>query len=74
MPKLPNISGKKLVQTLVGAGFVLKRKSGSHFIIEHADGRVTTVPIHANKDLPKGTLKAILRDIEVTVEDLKKLV
>ncbi|OHA20294.1 MAG: hypothetical protein A2836_01040 [Candidatus Taylorbacteria bacterium RIFCSPHIGHO2_01_FULL_45_63] len=73
MPKLPAISGKKLVQILERSGFVVKRSSSSHFLLEHADGRVTTIPLHANKDLPKGTLKAILRDIEITNDQLQKL-
>ena len=73
MPRLPNLSGKKLMQILLSAGFVLKRKSSSHFIVEHSDGRVTTIPIHSNKDLPKGTLGGILRDIAITGDNLRDL-
>ncbi len=73
MPKLPAISGKKLIQILNSCGFAVKRSSSSHFLPEHGDGRVTTIPLHANKDLPRGTLKAILRDIEITSDQLQKL-
>ena len=45
---------------------------GSHRVMKHADGRRTTVPMHG-KDIPKGTLLAILRDIEITKEDFVKL-
>lgn len=73
MSKLPAISGKNLIQVLTRSGFVVKRSSSSHFLLEHADGRVTTVPLHSNRDLPKGTLKAILRDIEITNDQFLKL-
>jgi len=73
MPKALTISGRKPIQILRRIGFVVKRSSSSHFLLEHADGRVTTIPLHANKDLPKGTLKAILRDIKITNDQLQKL-
>lgn len=53
MPKLPVISGKKLVRALERLGFVQMRQSGSHVVLEHADGRVATIPVHGKKDLPK---------------------
>jgi len=73
MAKLPTISGKNLVNALEKSGFVIRRKSGSHSLLEHSDGRITVVPVHGNKDLPTGTLKGILRDIEITVERLQEL-
>lgn len=73
MPKLPALSGKKLLQTLQKSGFILKRRSSSHFLVEHPDNRMTTIPIHNNRPLPIGTLKAILRDIEITNEQLAKI-
>jgi predicted RNA binding protein YcfA (HicA-like mRNA interferase family) len=36
----------------------------------HIDGRRTVIPVRSGKDMPKGTLKAILRDIEITTEEL----
>jgi predicted RNA binding protein YcfA (HicA-like mRNA interferase family) len=38
--------------------------------MKHEDGRRAVVPVHPGKDIPKGTLKGILRDIEVTVNQL----
>ena len=73
MPKLPAISGKELARALERSGFVLKRQSGSHLLFEHPDGRITTVPVHSSKDVPKGTLKAILRDIEITNDQLREM-
>ena len=38
--------------------------------MKHSNGLRTIIPVHGGKDVPKGTLKAILRDIEITVEQL----
>ena len=65
MVKLPVISGKELLKLLEKLGFVIVRVNGSHHRLRHADGRVTTVPVHGNADLPKGLLRKIIR------EDLK---
>ena len=35
----------------------------------HQDGRVTTVPMHANKDIGKGLLLAILKEIKIEREE-----
>lgn len=73
MAGLPAISGKTLVRALERGGFVIKRQSGSHILLEHTDGRMAVVPIHSNKDLPVGTLKGIIKDIEMSLEDLRAL-
>ena len=61
MPKLPRVSGKKLSKVLTELGFRQFRKRGSHVFFVHNDGRVTTVAIHGNKEIPIGTLKSIIR-------------
>ncbi len=71
MPKLPAISGKELVRVLEKLGFILVRQSGSHVLMEHDDGRITTVPLHGKKDIPTGTLRAILRDSDISPDILR---
>ena len=72
--KLPVISGKELIRLLEKLGFAVVRINGSHHRMKHPNGRVTTVPVHKNDSIPKGLLRKILReDIEMQVEDLKKL-
>lgn len=68
MPRLPIVKHKELIKALKRLGFEEHRQSGSHLIMKHSNGLRTTVPIHGGKDVPKGTLKAILRDTEITVE------
>ena len=54
---------------LKSLGFVVIRTKGSHVRLRSEDGRVTTVPIHANKEVPKGLLRKIIReDLEISLE------
>ena len=53
-------------------GFFESRQKGSHLILKHNDGRKTVVPIHGGKTIPRGTLRGILRDIEIATKDLLK--
>ena len=73
MPAVPAVSGTRVVRALEKAGFVEVRTSGSHRIMRHPDGRGTTVPVHAHRDLAKGTLRGILADTGLTVEELERL-
>lgn len=73
MSILPIVSGKKLIKILHKLGFITVRINGSHHRLKHEDGRVTTVPVHKNEDIPKGLLRKILReDILINVEEFEK--
>jgi predicted RNA binding protein YcfA (HicA-like mRNA interferase family) len=61
---------KELIKILESKGFVLKRISGSHhFFIQLETGKITVVPVH-NKDLPKGTFYAILKQAGIDKDEL----
>lgn len=70
MTRLPRLKGKELVRLLEGLGFDVVRTRGSHFFLRHADGRVTTVPVHSGETLGSGLLRSILRDVELSADDL----
>ena len=70
MTRLPRLKGKELVRILENLGFEVVRSRGSHFFLRHADGRTTTVPVHSGEVLGPGLLRSILRDVELSVEDL----
>ena len=72
MTRLPRLKGKELLRTLGRLGFSVVRTRGSHVFLKHADGRVTTVPVHSGEVIGPGLLRTILRDIEMTVEELLK--
>jgi predicted RNA binding protein YcfA (HicA-like mRNA interferase family) len=71
--KLTPAKPDEVVRMLKKLGFTLIRQSGSHAVFRHADGRWTTVPIHRGRDVAKGTLRKILKDAGVTVEEFEKL-
>ncbi len=75
MPKLPVLSGKQLLKLLQKNGFTVVRQKGSHVFVENTTGELSTViPLHGNEDLGKGLLKAILNDLEISVEALVDMI
>lgn len=65
------VSGCVMCRVLEGRGWVLVRISGSHHIYRNSTtGQLTTVPVHANKDLKPGTQRSIMRDAGLTDDDL----
>jgi predicted RNA binding protein YcfA (HicA-like mRNA interferase family) len=70
MTRLPRLKGKELVRLLEKLGFEVLRTRGSHVLLRHADGRVTTVPVHAGETIGPGLLRSILRDVELSVDTL----
>ena len=72
MSKLPQISGSELVHVLQKRGFTLRRQHGSHIIMRRDDPFAqTVVPNHRRLD--RGTLRAILNQASITVDELNKL-
>jgi len=52
MPLIPVISGKDFIRFLHALGFIVIHFNGFHHRLKHPDGRVTTVPVHKNEDIP----------------------
>jgi predicted RNA binding protein YcfA (HicA-like mRNA interferase family) len=73
MPAVPAVRGDRIVRALARAGFKVARVTGSHHIMRHPDGRGTTVPVHQGRDVAKGTLRGILSDVGMTIEELQRL-
>jgi predicted RNA binding protein YcfA (HicA-like mRNA interferase family) len=70
-PHLPSMTADQVVRILERRGFEQVRQSGSHLILRHSDGRRVTVPMHKSKDLGRGLLARIMKDADLTIEDLK---
>ncbi len=67
MSKLPGISGKECVDALLKMGFSFRRQSGSHIVLRRESPFAqVVVPNHDNLD--RGTLRAILRQADISVE------
>lgn len=73
MTRLPRVKGNEMVRALERAGFSVHRTRGSHVFLKHRDGRATAVPVHARETLGPGLIRAILRDVEMTAEELAEL-
>jgi len=70
MSKLQSLTGKEIVSLLKKAGFIVERQRGSHVFLKHEDGRATVVPVHSGETIGPGLLSKILRDVEMTKEEL----
>jgi len=65
---LPTLKPREVAALLEGLGFAEVRQRGSHKQYRHADGRGTTVPFHAGRDISPTLLRKIAKDIGLTVE------
>jgi predicted RNA binding protein YcfA (HicA-like mRNA interferase family) len=69
---LPVVSGAECVKALERAGFIVSRQRGSHIIMRRAQPLArATVPNH--KELDRGTLRAIIRQSGLTVDEFVAL-
>ena len=70
MPPLPVLKPGQLIRVLERLGFRVIRQRGSHIRLGHEDGRVVTVSFHAGRDIGRGLLRKVLRDAELSPQDL----
>jgi predicted RNA binding protein YcfA (HicA-like mRNA interferase family) len=71
MSGLPRISGRDCVKALNKAGFYLKRQEGSHMILRR-DNPFGQVVVPDHKELDRGTLRAIIRQSGLSVDEFVK--
>ena len=72
MSRLPSLKPRQVVAALERGGFVLVRVVGSHYqMFNEQARRHTTVP-HHNRDLPRGTVAAIIQQAGLTREKFLK--
>ncbi|HZS70135.1 MAG TPA: type II toxin-antitoxin system HicA family toxin [Burkholderiales bacterium] len=72
MAGVPVLKPREVIAILSALGFVEVRQRGSHKQFRHADGRATTVPFHAGRDISPILLRQIAKDVGLTVEELLK--
>jgi predicted RNA binding protein YcfA (HicA-like mRNA interferase family) len=73
MSRSPRVTGAELIDALRRAGFVIARIRGSYHFLRHEDGRRTVVPLHTGETIGPGLLNKILRDCQLSQEDILKL-
>ncbi len=69
---LPNLSGRKYIAALAKLGYRQVRQKGSHVRLVCEGRNPVTVPLHSTLD--RGTLRSIIRTVDVTVEEFVALV
>ncbi len=74
MSRLPRLSGRELCRVLERRGFVYVRQKGSHRMMRRVTPPYITVSVPDHKELAPGTLRGILRDVNISVEELEALI
>ena len=72
MSKLPRISGQECVKALKKAGFYFKRQEGNHIILRR-DNPFAQLVVPDHKELDRGTLRAIIRQSGLGVDEFINL-
>jgi predicted RNA binding protein YcfA (HicA-like mRNA interferase family) len=72
MSTFPAIKGSQLIKALRRLGFEVIRIKGSHHFLLHPDGRCTVVPVHRGETIGRGLLAQILRDCDISRDDLSR--
>ena len=72
MGNLPVLKPREIVLLLETLGFIEIRQRGSHKQFRHADGRCTTVPFHAGRDISPILFRQIAKDIGLSVDEFLK--
>ena len=73
MTKLPTITGEELIAALEKAGFYIVRQKGSYVRMKHEDNWIVSIPSHSGKTIGKGLLVKIIRDADLTKDELIEL-
>ena len=73
MSVLPRVSGREVVKVLLKIGYEQDRQRGSHIILRQitAPHRRLVIPDHS--EVAKGTLRAVIRQAGLTVDEFKAL-
>jgi len=72
-PKLPAATAKELVRVAEQLGFTFRRQSGSHAIyVRASDQARVVIPMHAG-DLKRKTLRGIIQDLKISVDEFREM-
>ncbi|MFN0011329.1 MAG: type II toxin-antitoxin system HicA family toxin [Phycisphaerales bacterium] len=74
MTKLPVVPARDVVRIAQKLGFAFDRQKGSHAVyLRASDHRRVVIPMHKGRDLKPGTLRGIIDDMGVTVDEFNGL-
>jgi predicted RNA binding protein YcfA (HicA-like mRNA interferase family) len=71
--KLPVVSGVEVVKALSKIGYELDHQTGSHMILRRKEQPYLRITVPNHREIAKGTLRAIIREADLTVEEFVRL-
>ena len=73
-PRLPAVTAKEVARVAQKLGFEFRRQTGSHAIyVRKQDGARVVIPMHAGVTLKPKTLRGIIQDLRITVEQFRQM-
>ena len=74
-PRAPRLTGRQIEKALLQADWYLHHSRGSHFYYRHPEhpGKQITVPIHAGEIIPQKTLRSIIEQADLTLDEFINL-
>ncbi len=73
-PSLPVVTGKDVARVAARLGFELRRQRGSHAVyVRGSDKARVVIPMHAGTELKRKTLRGIIGDLKISVDEFIKL-
>ena len=73
MSELPRISGREVIKALRKVGYEQDRQKGSHIVLRQAAEPHRRIVVPDHKEVAKGTLRVIIKQVGLTVDEFKKL-
>ena len=73
MSRLKLLAYRELARLVERAGFLWKRRRGSHNVFQSADGRIVVIPDHGSAVIVRSLLREIVRDMGITVDEYNRL-
>ena len=73
--RITALKASEVIRALQKAGFVITRSKGSHRRLVHSidPGRQATIAVHKGRDIPRGTLRDIIDQAGLTVDEFLDL-
>ncbi len=72
--RAPRLTGKQIERVILRVGWYLHHSRGSHFYYRHPEhsGRQVTLPVHAGEIIPQKTLRSILEQADLDLDEFMK--
>ena len=75
MTALGSYSGWSVIKAFEKAGWRVSRQRGSHVILHKTGSEVVlSIPVHGSKSVKRGTLRNLIRDAGMTIEEFMNLI